>query len=90
MTPPPNWVLALIYWLHLLATVAWAGSLAAIALLVLPAMQQANTKVPERPSRQVAEGQSVPGAGRREQRPRAQEPNVPFGGTNPGGYLRVD
>ena len=40
MTPPPNWVLALIYWLHLLATVAWAGSLVAIALLVLPAMQR--------------------------------------------------
>jgi uncharacterized membrane protein len=41
MIPPPNWVLALIYWLHLLATVTWAGSLAAISLLVLPAMKRA-------------------------------------------------
>jgi len=41
MTPPPNWVLALIYWLHLLATVTWAGSLAAISLLILPAMKRA-------------------------------------------------
>lgn len=40
MTPPPNWVLALIYWLHMLATVVWAGSLAAIALLILPAMKR--------------------------------------------------
>ena len=41
MTPPPNWVLALIYWLHMLATVSWAGSLAAISLLILPAMKRA-------------------------------------------------
>jgi len=41
MTPPPNWVLALIYWLHLLATVTWAGSLASISLLILPAMKRA-------------------------------------------------
>ncbi|HXD11362.1 MAG TPA: CopD family protein, partial [Anaerolineales bacterium] len=38
--PPPNWILALIYWLHLLATVIWAGSLAAISLLILPAMKR--------------------------------------------------
>jgi uncharacterized membrane protein len=37
MTPPPAWVMALIYWLHMLATVTWIGSLAAINLLVLPA-----------------------------------------------------
>jgi len=37
MTIPPNWVLALIYWLHMLATVAWIGSLVAISILVLPA-----------------------------------------------------
>jgi uncharacterized membrane protein len=37
MTPPPAWVMALIYWLHMLATVVWIGSLAAINLLVLPA-----------------------------------------------------
>ncbi len=29
-------VLALIYWLHMLATVAWVGSLASLALLVAP------------------------------------------------------
>jgi uncharacterized membrane protein len=40
MTPPPNWVLALIYWLHMLATVVWVGSLAAISFLVLPAMKR--------------------------------------------------
>ncbi|MBI5351567.1 MAG: CopD family protein [Chloroflexi bacterium] len=37
MTTPPSWVMALIYWLHMLATVTWIGSLAAINLLVLPA-----------------------------------------------------
>ncbi|MCE9646558.1 MAG: CopD family protein [Chloroflexi bacterium] len=40
MTTPPTWVLALVYWLHMLATVAWIGSLAAINLLVLPASQR--------------------------------------------------
>lgn len=40
MTTPPTWVLAIIYWLHMLATVAWIGSLAAINLLVLPASQR--------------------------------------------------
>lgn len=39
MTPPPSWAIALTYWLHMLATVAWAGSLAAITLLLLPAMK---------------------------------------------------
>lgn len=37
---PPIWALALIYWLHMLATVVWVGSLAAISFLVLPAMQR--------------------------------------------------
>ena len=37
---PPTWALALTYWLHLFATVAWVGSLAAVALLILPAMQR--------------------------------------------------
>lgn len=32
--------MALIYWLHMLATVTWIGSLAAINLLVLPASQR--------------------------------------------------
>src|SRR5215216_2937614 len=40
MTAPPSWALALTYWLHLLATVTWVGSLAAISLLVLPAMKR--------------------------------------------------
>jgi len=40
MSTPPAWVLAIIYWLHMLATVAWVGSLVAINLLVLPASQR--------------------------------------------------
>lgn len=40
MSTPPSWALAIIYWLHMLATVAWIGSLAAINLLVLPASQR--------------------------------------------------
>jgi uncharacterized membrane protein len=40
MTLPPAWAMALIYWLHMLATVTWIGSLAAINLLVLPASKQ--------------------------------------------------
>ena len=40
MDTPPPWVLALIYWAHMLATVTWIGSLAAINLLVLPASQR--------------------------------------------------
>ncbi len=38
---PPAWALALTFWLHLLATVTWIGSLASISLLILPAMQRA-------------------------------------------------
>jgi uncharacterized membrane protein len=41
MPPPPTWAIALTFWLHMLATVAWVGSLAAIALLILPAMKRA-------------------------------------------------
>lgn len=40
-TPPPSWALALTFWLHLLATVTWVGSLAGISFLILPAMQRA-------------------------------------------------
>jgi uncharacterized membrane protein len=40
MAPPSAWILAIIYWLHMLATVTWIGSLAAINLLVLPASQR--------------------------------------------------
>jgi uncharacterized membrane protein len=38
---PPTWALALTYWLHLLATVTWVGSLAGVSFLVLPAMKRA-------------------------------------------------
>jgi uncharacterized membrane protein len=40
MPTPPSWAIALTYWLHMLATVTWVGSLAAIMLLVLPAMKR--------------------------------------------------
>jgi uncharacterized membrane protein len=40
MPTPPVWAIALTYWLHMLATVAWVGSLAAISLLILPAMKR--------------------------------------------------
>jgi uncharacterized membrane protein len=40
ITTPPTWALALTYWLHLIATVAWVGSLAGISLLILPAMKR--------------------------------------------------
>jgi uncharacterized membrane protein len=36
LSTPPTWALALVFWLHMLATVAWLGGLAAIAILVLP------------------------------------------------------
>lgn len=37
--PTPAWALSITYWLHMLATVVWIGSLAALVLLVLPAAQ---------------------------------------------------
>lgn len=37
MTPPPVWAIALTYWLHLLSTVAWIGSIVATSILFLPA-----------------------------------------------------
>jgi uncharacterized membrane protein len=40
MEAPSTWTLAVIYWLHMLATVVWIGSLAAINTLVLPASQR--------------------------------------------------
>lgn len=43
MITPPTWAVALTFWLHMLATVTWVGSLAAISLLILPAMQRALT-----------------------------------------------
>ena len=36
----PEWGLILAYWLHMLATVVWLGSLAALALLVLPSARR--------------------------------------------------
>ena len=38
--PIPYWVLALNYWLHLLAAVTWIGSLASIYFQILPASQR--------------------------------------------------
>jgi len=40
MGTPPSWALALTFWLHLLATVTWVGSLAGVSFLVLPAMKR--------------------------------------------------
>lgn len=40
MSPPPTWALTLVFWLHMLATVTWVGSLAAISLLILPSMKR--------------------------------------------------
>lgn len=40
MSTPPSWALALTFWLHLFATVTWVGSLAAVSILVLPAMKR--------------------------------------------------
>ncbi|MBI5822565.1 MAG: CopD family protein [Chloroflexi bacterium] len=40
MAAPSAWILAIIYWMHMLATVTWIGSLAAINMLVLPASQR--------------------------------------------------
>ncbi len=37
----PEWGLIIAYWLHMLATVVWLGSLAALALLVLPSARRA-------------------------------------------------
>ncbi|MBN1303022.1 MAG: CopD family protein [Anaerolineales bacterium] len=36
----PFWVLSLIFWLHMLATVTWIGSLAATSFLILPAAKK--------------------------------------------------
>ncbi len=36
----PSWALALTFWLHLLATVTWVGSLAATSVLILPAAKR--------------------------------------------------
>jgi len=36
MAPPPSWAVATMYWLHMLATVAWSGSIFALTLLIHP------------------------------------------------------
>lgn len=41
MAPIPFWALGIIFWLHMLATVIWVGSLAAISILILPAAARA-------------------------------------------------
>jgi putative copper resistance protein D len=38
--PIPHWALLLSFWLHMLATVVWVGGLAALSLLVLPALRR--------------------------------------------------
>lgn len=40
MPPIPIWALTLIYWLHMIAVVAWIGSLTALNVLILPASQR--------------------------------------------------
>lgn len=40
MSTPPYWALALVYWIHMLATVTWIGGIVAISILVLPAARR--------------------------------------------------
>jgi uncharacterized membrane protein len=35
----PFWALTLVFWLHMLSTVIWLGSLAAITIIILPAIR---------------------------------------------------
>ena len=39
--PIPSWALAVTFWIHLLATVTWIGSLVSITVLVMPAASRA-------------------------------------------------
>ena len=43
----PPWALASLFWLHLLATVTWIGSLVSISVLVLPISKRALRPVDE-------------------------------------------
>jgi uncharacterized membrane protein len=43
----PTWALASLFWLHLLATVTWIGSLVSISVLVLPVSKRALQPVDE-------------------------------------------
>jgi len=40
MQTPPSWALALVFWIHMLATVTWIGGIVAISILVLPAARR--------------------------------------------------
>lgn len=40
MEAAPTWVLSILYWLHMVATVIWIGGLAALSLIVLPAARR--------------------------------------------------
>lgn len=40
MTSPSIWALSLTYWLHMIATVVWIGSLATLSILFLPVARQ--------------------------------------------------
>lgn len=40
MNTPPAWALALVFWLHMLATVAWIGGVFSISILILPAARK--------------------------------------------------
>ncbi|OJX46135.1 MAG: hypothetical protein BGO78_04430 [Chloroflexi bacterium 44-23] len=40
MTEIPSWGLALVYWLHLLATVAWVGGAVSLSMIFIPAIQK--------------------------------------------------
>lgn len=36
----PNWALTLTYWLHMVATVTWIGSLVTLSVIILPVVKQ--------------------------------------------------
>lgn len=40
MTSPSLWALSLVYWLHMLATIVWIGSLAGLTILFIPAARE--------------------------------------------------
>ena len=41
MDSPPVWAVALVFWLHMLATVTWIGGIVSLSILVLPAARKA-------------------------------------------------
>jgi uncharacterized membrane protein len=47
MPSVPTWALASLYWLHILATVTWIGSLVSISVLILPVSRRALKPVDE-------------------------------------------